>query len=201
MAKRDPEGTRRRILAAALKEFAARGFAGARVERIARRARVNKRMLYHYFGNKRELYAEVFRRKLQEKAETTLSNPEDPADALPLWYDDISRDLDWVRLLTWEALGHRIGRVGAGERRIYEAGIRWAKEAQAAGFLHPEVDPEFAFIAFVGVNMFPVAFPQLVEAMTGLTPTDPEFRERQKRFGRLLGELLHPQPEAGPAGL
>ena len=37
------------ILAAAALEFAERGFAGARVDRIARRARVNKAMLYYHF--------------------------------------------------------------------------------------------------------------------------------------------------------
>ena len=50
-----------RILAAAAAEFAARGFAGARVDRIARRARVNKAMLYYHFGNKQALYRELLR--------------------------------------------------------------------------------------------------------------------------------------------
>ena len=48
---RNPERTRARIRSAALKEFAAHGFAGARVDVIARRAAINKRMLYHYFGD------------------------------------------------------------------------------------------------------------------------------------------------------
>src|SRR4030081_1884742 len=65
---RDPQRTRDRILAAALAEFSAEGFAGARVARIARRARVNKRMLYHYFGNKEDLFREIFDRKLRERA-------------------------------------------------------------------------------------------------------------------------------------
>src|ERR1700745_252069 len=45
-----------RILPAAAAEFAARGYAGARVDRIARRARVNKAMLYYHFGSKQRLY-------------------------------------------------------------------------------------------------------------------------------------------------
>ncbi len=45
-----------RILAAGAVEFALRGYAGARVDRIARRARVNKAMLYYHFGSKRRLY-------------------------------------------------------------------------------------------------------------------------------------------------
>jgi AcrR family transcriptional regulator len=45
-----------RILAAAAAEFAERGFAGARVDRIARRARVNKAMIYYHFASKQRLY-------------------------------------------------------------------------------------------------------------------------------------------------
>ena len=51
-----------RILAAAADEFAERGFAGARVDRIARRARVNKAMLYYHFQSKQELYRILLRR-------------------------------------------------------------------------------------------------------------------------------------------
>jgi AcrR family transcriptional regulator len=47
------------ILAAAGAEFAAKGLAGARVDQIARRAGVNKRMLYHYFGNKEAVWLAV----------------------------------------------------------------------------------------------------------------------------------------------
>ena len=50
------------ILAAAAAEFADRGFAGARVDRIARRARVNKAMLYYHFGSKQRLYRTLLRR-------------------------------------------------------------------------------------------------------------------------------------------
>ena len=56
---RQPAATRRRILAAAIAEFAAAGLAGARVDEIARRAGVGKRMLYHYFGNKEALWLAV----------------------------------------------------------------------------------------------------------------------------------------------
>jgi TetR/AcrR family transcriptional regulator len=57
--RRRPDATRRRILDAATSEFAAKGLAGARVNEIARRARVNKRMLYHYFGDKEALWLAV----------------------------------------------------------------------------------------------------------------------------------------------
>jgi AcrR family transcriptional regulator len=56
---RQPAATRRKILASAIAEFAAAGLAGARVDEIARRAGVGKRMLYHYFGNKEALWLAV----------------------------------------------------------------------------------------------------------------------------------------------
>ena len=49
---RNPERTREIIHKAALAEFADMGYGGARVDTIAERAGVNKRMLYHYYGNK-----------------------------------------------------------------------------------------------------------------------------------------------------
>ncbi len=57
--QRDPEGTRRRILVAATKEFARYGFSGARIDRVAKGAGINKRMLYYHVGNKEALYLEV----------------------------------------------------------------------------------------------------------------------------------------------
>ena len=81
--KRDPAGTQKRILAAALKEFAEKGPAGARVDEIARLAGVNKRMLYHYFGSKDDLYREVYRRKLLEKTQAVTEQPPDLLESLP----------------------------------------------------------------------------------------------------------------------
>lgn len=56
---RNPDDTKRRILAAAKMEFAKKGLGGARVDDIAARAKANKRMMYHYFGNKEELFRQV----------------------------------------------------------------------------------------------------------------------------------------------
>src|ERR1700681_2753010 len=56
---RDPVRTSAAVLAAATGEFKDKGVAGARVDVIARRAGVNKRMLYHYFGSKEDLYLAV----------------------------------------------------------------------------------------------------------------------------------------------
>jgi len=53
--------SRRRLVRAAAAEFAARGFAGANVDRIARAARVNKAMIYYHFASKAALYREILR--------------------------------------------------------------------------------------------------------------------------------------------
>ena len=56
---RDSERTQAAILAAATSEFARHGLGGARVDRIAARAKTNKRMLYYYFGSKDALFLAV----------------------------------------------------------------------------------------------------------------------------------------------
>jgi TetR/AcrR family transcriptional regulator len=53
--------SRQRLIKAAAVEFAARGFAGANVDRIAKAARVNKAMIYYHFTSKAALYREILR--------------------------------------------------------------------------------------------------------------------------------------------
>lgn len=64
--RRNSAQTKARILTAARAEFAERGFEGARVDAIAERADANKRLLYHYFGNKEDLYRSVLLDAYQE---------------------------------------------------------------------------------------------------------------------------------------
>jgi AcrR family transcriptional regulator len=56
---RNPDNTKQVILDAARVEFAKAGLAGARVDKIAETSGANKRMLYHYFGGKEQLFAAV----------------------------------------------------------------------------------------------------------------------------------------------
>jgi AcrR family transcriptional regulator len=86
--QRDPEVTRARILEAAKKEFAKLGLAGARVEAIATRAKANKRMIYHYFGSKEELFVAVLEdayadiRSAEQKLNLEHLSPEEAIVAL-----------------------------------------------------------------------------------------------------------------------
>ncbi len=78
-----PGTSRDRLLAAAAKEFAARGYEGASVDRIARAARLNKAMIYYHFNSKAGLYRAliriVFETVLADATVVTESNahPED----------------------------------------------------------------------------------------------------------------------------
>ena len=80
---RDPEGTKTAILAAATREFADKGFGGARIDAIAAQAKINKRMLYHYFGGKEDLYLAVLEetyggiRRAEAKLDLAHREPED----------------------------------------------------------------------------------------------------------------------------
>jgi AcrR family transcriptional regulator len=60
------QSSKQKILSIALKEFAAYGFGGARVERIARQAGVNKAMIFYYYSSKQNLYRIIIKNSLLE---------------------------------------------------------------------------------------------------------------------------------------
>lgn len=83
--QRNSEKTKADILEAGRVEFCERGFEGARVDAIAERAGANKRLIYHYFGNKEDLYRAVLLDAYQEirQGERALSLDQyAPADAM-----------------------------------------------------------------------------------------------------------------------
>ncbi len=77
---RDPERTKAQILEAALTEFAAHGYDGSKIHKIARRAACNPRLIYHYFGSKDELYLAALR---QIYADIRAKEAELNLDSLP----------------------------------------------------------------------------------------------------------------------
>ena len=85
LRKRDSSATKKRILDAAKKEFSNKGLSGARMDEIALKSKVNKRMIYHYFGNKEALFLKTLEDAYVEirSAEQGLNLIElDPEDAL-----------------------------------------------------------------------------------------------------------------------
>src|SRR6266436_7049565 len=185
-ATRNPERSRERILRAAFEEFAANGFSGARVDSIARRAAINKRMLYHYFGDKEGLFREVLRRKIAERQAWNAATPEQPAEYLPLLFDLACNDVDWIRLLEWEALrGGEKPVINEAERRAAVArGVERIRRRQASGHLSGEFDPRHVLLAIIGLTMYPVAFPQLTRLITGRDVSDPVFQKERREFLR-----------------
>jgi AcrR family transcriptional regulator len=90
-------GTRSRILATASEEFAANGFAGTTVDRIARRAKVNKAMIYYHFPNKRALYTTIVRDRfttITEKLQAIAAEPLPPDRKLDRLIETVVRSID-----------------------------------------------------------------------------------------------------------
>jgi TetR/AcrR family transcriptional regulator len=192
---RDPIRTRQRILKAARREFATKGFAGARVDAIARSAAVNKRMLYHYFGNKEALFRAMLREKIADRLDLIASAPGDAAQLLPFLFERVRQDPEWVRLLQWEALAEGQRRVLGEEERqkAWREAVERVRDAQRAGRVHRDLDPAHLTLALTALTMFPLAFPQLTRIVTGHSPHDPAGRQGQAEFLRRLGRHLRPR--------
>ncbi|MDE3068763.1 MAG: TetR/AcrR family transcriptional regulator [Verrucomicrobiota bacterium] len=192
-AARNPDRSRERILSAALREFAAKGFAGARVDHIARRAAINKRMLYHYFGGKRELFRAVLRRKISERRALADHLSGDPAEGLAFWFETACRDADWVRMLEWEALQEGGAVIDEKVRRASLArAVQRIRERQRRGLISAQLDPRHVALAMRSLTMFPVAFPQLTRLITGRSVFDPRFQRERALFLKQIAAVFRP---------
>ena len=106
---RDMQRSRAEILRAAVSEFAAAGFEGARVDRIAARAGLNKVLIYRYFGNKEDLYLAVLREVYSLWVRNWTYSGHNACGALAVeqlidGYDFLQRREDLVNILLWENL-------------------------------------------------------------------------------------------------
>ncbi len=129
-AGRDGERSRQRLLEAATAEFAAHGIAGARVDRVAAAAQVNKAQMYGWFGSKDGLFDAVFAAHLHRIVDVVPFTPHDlPGYAVAL-YDSYLTDPELVRLASW----YRLERVPTGPLLAGHPGLTDAKlEAVAQG--------------------------------------------------------------------
>ena len=140
-----------RIVAAAREEFARRGFAGARVEQIARRAGVNKQLLFYYYHSKRGLFQAVLTESAGEleTALTSLSLPAGgPLERLRLTlqaqFEFLARHPQMVALL---GQGSRPGAGGGGGAAFAPAINRLVvllAEGQGLGQVRDDLDPHLA---------------------------------------------------------
>jgi len=104
-----PRGTAtsKRILDAAAEEFAERGIAGARVDRIITAANTNKAQLYGYFGSKDGLFDAVIADRVDRVTDAAPFDANDLAGWAVGLYDENLRRPDLVRLITWARLERR----------------------------------------------------------------------------------------------
>jgi TetR/AcrR family transcriptional regulator len=197
-AARNPRQSQARILEAALKEFAAKGLDGARVDSIARRARINKRMLYHYFGDKEGLFREVLRRKMEERALWLASAPADPVDSLPYWFRLACGDTDWIRLLEWEALQRGEQKITDESHRQtnFTRALQRLRQLQADGRVCKQFNPGQLLLSMMALTAYPLAFPQVVRLVTGRDVSDKVFQAERVNFLRRFAACF----QSGTAG-
>lgn len=103
----DTERTKQLLLDAATAEFSAHGLAGARVDRIAAEAGVNKERIYQYFGKKDELFGIVLARQLaavMDEVPLTGVGVEAVVDYAGRVFDYQVRHPELARLVFWEGL-------------------------------------------------------------------------------------------------
>ena len=199
--QRDLNRTRERIMAAAQKEFAASGFAGARTDAIARRAHVNGRMIFYCFESKEGLYRAVLAQKLSAKAALIESMPdEDFASSLTRGFAECCDDNDSLRMWQWEALDRSNRKLVAEEERrafLQSEVARW-RRAKASGKLPADADEEMLLLVSSALRAFPLILPQVVSLVTGMDPLDPEFRRRWTACLECVGRrLFYPAIKSG----
>jgi AcrR family transcriptional regulator len=193
---RDAARTRRRILAAAVREVRAHGSSGARVARIARRAGVHPKTIHAAFGSRENLVREVFAANARVLRAAGNATQADLPEVLVFWQRFLLDRPGWMRATLWEALDPPVGRLpGADERRaLWRASVDSLEEMQRRGRLRPGLDPRYLQLALVSLTLMPAALPQMAQLVTGLSPADARFCEGQSTFLRALGLLLAPRP-------
>lgn len=182
------DGTRERILAAALAVFAERGFDGARTREIADRAGANLGLIKYYFDGKERLWKAAVERAFAElQAGFADGPPAADGDALA-WLDGTVRQLvrfvarhpEFMRLMNDEA--KRDGRrmrwlADRFVRPMGDAIAAHVERAQEEGLI-PAIPP--VSLRYIVLGAAGLVFSQAPECryLTGVDPTDPEFAER-----------------------
>ena len=165
-AKRDPDGTRRRILEAATDDFSARGLGGARINEIAERAGVNKRMLYHYFGDKDGLFLAVLEESYARlrRRERDLELDHLPAETamrrlVETTWDYYLKHPEFIRLLNSENM-HRARHLRRSSRArdmhspFVEMIDQILRRGVQEGAFRDGIDPVELYISIAGLGYF-----------------------------------------------
>jgi TetR/AcrR family transcriptional regulator len=203
---RDPSRTRRDILVAAREEFVEHGFEGARVDRIAERAGANKRMLYHYIGNKQALYARVLEDAYREirggEHDLHLGSlpPLQAMEALVGFTFDHFRANPWfIRLLATENMQRgAFVRTIPDIRELNAPLVAQVAEVLAAGeaegIFRAGVDPLQLYITLTGVSYFYLSNIHTLSIVFGATlASDAEMTRRRAHAIEVVLGYLRPR--------
>jgi AcrR family transcriptional regulator len=117
----DSAATRARLLDAAYREFAERGLAGARVDRIAAAAQANKQAIYAYFGSKESLFDAVLADRLGVLADAAPFTPDDLPGYAGALFDALNAAPGLLRLTAWRGLERADAMPGEVESHLAKA--------------------------------------------------------------------------------
>jgi AcrR family transcriptional regulator len=181
MAPRDATATKERILQAAFDEFAARGFAGGRVDEIASKAQCNKALLYQYYGDKEALFKHVLECKMAALG-AIREDPEAFAEAAGDFFDFYAANPWLPRLTMWEALDFGPDPVPNEEERKtrFDQHVVRMEEAQKIGTVDPALDARQTLVTLIGLIQIWFAAPQLARMICGTDPFSPEALKRRR---------------------
>lgn len=157
---RDSRKTREDILKAAELEFAEKGIYGTRVDEIAAKANINKRMIYEYYGNKEELYKTVLitvYSRLSHKEMDVLSEDMECTDAIKkvisLYFDFLRNNPTYVALILWENLnkGRFIESIDFTQIKdpTFELLRRVINNGKSGGVFKPNIDPDQVILSLL----------------------------------------------------
>jgi TetR/AcrR family transcriptional regulator len=185
---RTPEQSRQRLVEAAFDEFAAKGYAGARVRDIADRAGVNIQLISYHFGGKAGLYREVQRDC--NAREEALAKAELPLEEMASRYlHNALADPRQVRLAVWEELSGP--KDEPAEPGVLPLFARPAGSEQDT----PDFDTAAFELLMMAAVVAPVAMPQLVARLFHLDASSPEFEERYSNaLRRMIRQMSAQEP-------
>jgi AcrR family transcriptional regulator len=153
---RDAEDTKRRLLEAAAQEFAERGIAGARIDRIAAAAQANKALIYAYFGNKEDLFDAVVDALIVDTVHDVPIDPDDlPGYAGRLFDRNISHPQAF-RLAVWHSLERGGAALPAAVVAADKDKVAAIAAAQAAGRVSGAFPAEELMVLVTGLSVLGV---------------------------------------------
>lgn len=202
-ARRDATATQERILVAATREFADKGFDGARVDEIARVSEVNKNSLYHYFGSKEQLFIAVLERTYEtiRKRQSDLSirgmEPEEGMRRLIEFTADIWIEIpEFNRLLASENL-HEAKHVKQSRRiaKMYNPLLETIREllerGKALGVFRNNIDPIDLYISISALSAYYVSHHYTFEAIFNTPLMQPKrLKQRQEHAVEMILRYL-----------